>query len=84
MLQNEREFRNTKIQLGRMEQALIEAQTKMAAPSDVPEVARQGHLNSISFLIDDLQAEIDKYKQLQSEEERSAIDAKCTRPKDKS
>lgn len=47
MLQNEREVQNTKIQIAKMEQALVDAQEKMAARSDLPAIVREGHLNGI-------------------------------------
>lgn len=50
MLQNEREVQNTKIQLAKMEQALVDAREKMAARSDLPAVVREGHLNGIRAL----------------------------------
>ncbi len=66
MLQNEREVQNTKIQLAKMEQALADAQEKMAARSDLPAIVREGHLNGIRALIGDMKAELAEYEALQS------------------
>ncbi len=71
MLQNEREFQNTKIQLGKMEQALEQAQTKLAGRPDLPEIVRQGHLNGITAIIGDLRAELSEYEALQSGQVRA-------------
>lgn len=71
MLQNEREVANTKIQLEKMEQALIEAQEKMAARPDLPAIVREGHLNGIRALIGDMKAELGEYESLRSGEVRA-------------
>lgn len=71
MLQNEREFQNTKLQLGKMEQALEQAQSKLAPRDDLPEVMRQGHLNGITAIISDKRAEVTEYEALQSGQVRA-------------
>ena len=71
MLQNEREYQNTKIQLGKMEQALEQAQTKLGERPDLPEIVRQGHLNGITAIIGDLRAELSEYEALQSGQVRA-------------
>jgi len=71
MLQNEREFQNTKIQLGKMEQALEQAQSKLALRPDLPDIVRQGHLNGITATIGDLRAELSEYEALQGGQVRA-------------
>ncbi len=71
MLQNEREVANTKIQLEKMEQALTQAQEKMATRPDLPAIVREGHLNGIRALIGDMKAELAEYESLRSGQMRA-------------
>lgn len=76
MLQNEREYQNTKVQLAKLEAARRQAQAKFELRLDLPEGVRQGHINGISLLIDDLEAQLAEYEHLRDGQVKSlALDA---------
>jgi transcriptional regulator with XRE-family HTH domain len=76
MLQNEREYQNTKIQLAKLEAARQSAEAGLESRPDLPEVMRQGHLNGIALLIGDLRAELSDYEKLRDGRVRSlALDS---------
>jgi HTH-type transcriptional regulator/antitoxin HipB len=63
LIQNERQYQVTRRQLNRLQSALTEAMSA-SVPADLPPVIREGHLNSIQFLMQDLEAEIAEYDRL--------------------
>lgn len=76
MLQNEREYQNTKLQLEKLEAALCQAKAKFELRPELPKEVRQGHINGISLLIGDLEAQISEYENLRDGEVKSlALDA---------
>ncbi|HEX8465533.1 MAG TPA: helix-turn-helix transcriptional regulator [Abditibacterium sp.] len=79
MLQNEREYQNTKAQLARLEAARREAEAKLELRPDLPEMVRRGHLNGISLLIGDLETQLSEYEQLRDGQVKSlSLDAVLT------
>lgn len=73
MLQNEREYQNTKLQLAKLSAARNEAGQKFDLRPDLPEVLWQGHINGISLLIDDLEAQLAEYEKLRDGEVKSLV-----------
>ncbi len=64
MLQNEREYQNTKLQLAKLEKSRCDAEAKLIGRDEIPAIIRQGHLNGIDLLIGDLQLELAEYEKL--------------------
>jgi len=83
MLQNEREYQNTKLQLAKLGAARRETEQKFDLrpnlPEAVPEAVWRGHINGISLLISDLEAQLAEYEQLRGGQVKSlALDAVLT------
>jgi hypothetical protein len=65
MIENERQYVVTKKQLAMLAESLAHIQ---ANPDlSLPEVIRQGGLNGLWFLIEDLEAEIAEYEKLRAD-----------------
>ncbi len=65
MIENERQYAITKKQLAMLAESM--AQIQANPDLSLPEVIRQGDVNGIRFLMEDLEAEIAEYEKLQSE-----------------
>ena len=63
MIESEREYEATKAQLARLEASLEKARTELPARDDIPDLVRQGHVNGILMLMDDLRAELAESEQ---------------------
>lgn len=66
MIQNERQYQTTKEQLARMEDAYAQTQASLRSQSELPQPVAQGQLNGITFLMDDLKAELSEYEKLRA------------------
>lgn len=79
MLQNEREYQNTKLQRAKLEAARSEAEAKFESRPDLPEIVRRGHINGLSLLIGDLEAQLAEYEHLRDGQIKSlALNAVLT------
>ena len=62
MIENERQYETTKAQLSLLEASLEKAQIEITSSKDVPEMVRQGHMNGLQMLIEDLRSELEDYE----------------------
>jgi HTH-type transcriptional regulator/antitoxin HipB len=64
MIENERQYAVTKSKLAMLAECLLEMQKN--PNTSLPEVIRQGDMNGVRFLMEDLEAEIAEYEKLRS------------------